>query len=99
MLSMSYAFTLFILKSLQVCFFLSIYFMQTMSLTKVDIVISSSFTVHLIDEEAGNRFKQQAEDSHSCSETLYSLKRCVRIPDPKMDDVSQYRYSHSREEL
>lgn len=38
------------------------------SLTEVDVVFSAPLTVHLIDEEAGERFQDEAEDGHSCAE-------------------------------
>lgn len=74
------------------------------ALTKVDVVISSSLAVHLVDKEAGHRFEQQAEDGHPraeakhvppwfCGEVIY------RVIDPKMDDVGQYRHDHPHQKL
>lgn len=37
-------------------------------LTKVDVVISSALSVHLVDDEAGDRFEYQAQDCHARTE-------------------------------
>lgn len=74
------------------------------ALTKVDVVISSSLAVHLVDKEAGHRLEQQAEDGHPraeakhvppwfCGEVIY------RVIDPKMDNVGQYRHDHPHQKL
>lgn len=72
-------------------------------LTKVDIVISSTFSVHLVDKEAGGRFEQQTEDGHPCTEAKrITSSFCIIIQwviDPKMDDVCQYRHGHSHQIL
>lgn len=69
------------------------------ALTKVNVVISSPFAVHLVDKEAGRGFEKQAEDGHSCAEVKQVLcSFCCqigqRVKDPKVDDVGQYRHHH-----
>lgn len=71
--------------------------------TKVNVVISSTFAVHLVDKEAGHRLEQQAEDGHSCAEAKYvpspvCCEVIQRVIDPEMDDVSQYRHDHPHQE-
>lgn len=73
-------------------------------LTKVDVVVSSTFTVHLVDKEAGHRFYEQVEDGHSNTEAKYipssfSQQVTEGVIDPKMDDVGQYGHHHPHKEL
>lgn len=62
---------------------------EVAALTKVDIVFSSTFSVHLVDKKAGNRFEKQAEDGRCCAEAVHVSETSRGIVDPKMDDVSQ----------
>lgn len=69
------------------------------ALTKVNVVISSTFAVHLVDKEAGHRFYKQAEDGHSGAKANHApFSFCYQVSqgviDPKMDDVGQYRHNH-----
>ncbi len=71
-----------------------LYFTHLEALTKVNVVISSTFSVHLIDKEAGHRFEQQAQDGHARAEAKHTppptAKVIQRVIDPEMDDVCQY---------
>lgn len=74
------------------------------TLTKVNVVIASTFAVHLVDEEAGHGLEQQAEDGHSRAEAKdvpSPVHREViqRVIDPEMDDVGQYRHDHPNQKL
>lgn len=74
------------------------------ALTKVNVVISSSLAVHLVDKEAGHRLEQQAEDGHPRAEAKHVPPRLCgeviyRVIDPKMDDVGQYRHDHPHQKL
>lgn len=69
------------------------------ALTKVNVVISSTFAVHLVDKEARHRFQKQAEDGHSGAKANHVPSSfCCQVNqgviDPKMDDVGQYRHNH-----
>lgn len=68
-------------------------------LTKVDVVISSALAVHLVDEEAGHGLQEETEDGHTGAEADHvpppaDSQLVVRVKDPKMDDVGQYRHHH-----
>lgn len=43
-------------------------------LTEVDVVVTSPLTVHLVDEEAGQGFQDEAEDGHAHTEA-----KCVLV--------------------
>lgn len=80
------------------------YLTHPVALTEVNVVISSTFAVHLVDKEAGHRFEQQAEDGHSCAEAKhvpspFYCKVIQRVIDPKMDDISQYCHDHPHQKL
>lgn len=67
----------------------------------MDVVISSALAVHLVREEAGRRFEQQAQDGHSGAEAEPVFIRQVerRVEDPEVDDVGQHRHDHPHQEL
>lgn len=74
-------------------------------LTKVDVVFPTSFTVHLVDKEAGNRFEQQAQDGHAPTKAE-QVSRCSLmneftrgIVQPKMNNVSQDGHCQPNQEL
>lgn len=71
------------------------------SLTKVDIVVSSSLSVHLIDEEAGHRLQEQAEYRHAHAEAKrVPVPLCQNlIKDSKVDNVCQDGHKHPQKEL
>lgn len=67
-------------------------------LTEVDVVVSTSLTVHMIEEEAGERFQDEAEDGHTHAEAVYvcwdrRVKYC------EVDDVDHYRQQQPNQEL
>lgn len=74
------------------------------ALTKVHVVIPSTLAVHLVDEEAGHRFDQQAEDGHAGTEAEDVVPPIDwhfigRVIDAEVDDVGEYRQEHSHQEL
>lgn len=73
-------------------------------LTEVNIVVAAPLAVHLVDEEAGDGLKQQAEDGHAHAEAegVPSTVRQVvrqRVEDPKVDDVQQHGHHHPQQKL
>ncbi len=81
-----------------------LYLTHPAALTKVHVVISSTFAVHLVDKEAGHGFEQQVEDGHCRAEAKhvpspFCCKVIQRVIDPKMDDVGQYCHSHPHQKL
>lgn len=88
-------------KSFQIskCFTL-LYVTLLVVLTKVDVVISSSLAVHLVDKEAGHGFEQQVEDGHPCAEaSRVSHQVTAWVEYPEMDDVGQYCQNHPYQKL
>lgn len=76
-----------------------LYVTHLVVLTKVDVVISSSLAVHLVDKEAGNGFEQQVEDGHPCAEAKQVVRGTERVEYPEMDDVGQYCQNHPYQKL
>ena len=77
---------------------------QPALLTKVDVVVSAALPVHLVDEEAGDRLQQQAEDGHAGTEAErvpVPVRQALSqlVVDPKVDDVRQQCCCHPDEEL
>lgn len=73
-------------------------------LTEVDVVISSTLAVHLVDKEAGHGLEEQVEDGHTETEAehispLADGQVVARVKDPEVDDVSQHRHNHPQEKL
>lgn len=73
-------------------------------LTEVDVVISSTLAVHLVDKEAGHGLEEQVEDGHTETEAKHISwsadgQVVARVKDPEVDDVSQHRHNHPQEKL
>lgn len=69
-------------------------------LTKADVVFATPLTVHLVDEETGNRFEHQAQDGHACTKTEQVRIDCSRhIAKTKMNNISQDGHCQPDQEL
>lgn len=69
-------------------------------LTEVDVVLASTLAVHLVNEEAGRGFEQQAEDGHARTEAKQVPARFhLVVKDAEVDDVGQYGHGHPQQKL
>lgn len=60
-------------------------------LTEVDVVFSTPLAVHLVDEEGGQRFEEEAEDGHAHAEAEQICLLERRVKNCDVDDVDYDR--------
>lgn len=58
-------------------------------LTNVDQELTPTLSVHLVDEEAGDRLEDQVEDGHACAEAHRVREAGPRVEDAKVDNVQE----------